>query len=378
MTSRSRPSSSRSSSSTRSSSDLPGHVTRSADPAATLHARAAMLLTTPLSDGDGGGTGRPPPRSEGARPDPPGAPRDPATSFRDQAAALADTASPSSSSLPSSSSSSSPLGVPRQARWRSAVRERLPLWIQLRCSTDPKALGALALVLVIAVAFAVHHLWSARPQVVRAPAAHHASATASPGSGPGGAAAGAAGPAAVIGPAGPAGPAGQRAVGAGPGAADRRIVVDVAGKVRHPGIHRLPWGARVADALRAAGGALPGVNTRALNRARLLTDGEQIIVGAPAAVPPGAGGGPAGSGEAGGPPAPGGATSSAGAPAGPVSLNSATAEQLDTLPGVGPVLAQHIIEFRTQRGGFTSVDQLREVNGIGDRRFADISPLVQP
>lgn len=64
--------------------------------------------------------------------------------------------------------------------------------------------------------------------------------------------------------------------------------------------------------------------------------------------------------------------------AGPVSLNSGTAEQLDTLPGVGPVLAQHIIDYRTRHGGFRSVDELREVNGIGDRRFADLQPLVSP
>ncbi len=66
------------------------------------------------------------------------------------------------------------------------------------------------------------------------------------------------------------------------------------------------------------------------------------------------------------------------APAAPVSLNTATVEQLDTLPGVGPVLARHIIDYRTQHGGFRSVDELREVNGIGDRRFADLRPLVRP
>ncbi|MYU15958.1 ComEA family DNA-binding protein, partial [Streptomyces sp. SID8361] len=67
-----------------------------------------------------------------------------------------------------------------------------------------------------------------------------------------------------------------------------------------------------------------------------------------------------------------------GAPGGSISLNSATTEQLDTLPGVGPVLAQHIIDYRTQHGGFRSIDELREVNGIGERRFADLRPLVQP
>jgi competence protein ComEA len=66
------------------------------------------------------------------------------------------------------------------------------------------------------------------------------------------------------------------------------------------------------------------------------------------------------------------------APGAPVSLNTATADQLNTLPGVGPVLAQHIIDYRTQHGGFRSVDELRQVNGIGDRRFADLRELVRP
>lgn len=76
-------------------------------------------------------------------------------------------------------------------------------------------------------------------------------------------------------------------------------------------------------------------------------------------------------------PAPDGPTGAAG-PAAPVSLSTATTDQLDTLPGVGPVLAQHIIDYRTQHGGFRSVDELREVNGIGERRFADLRDLVRP
>jgi competence protein ComEA len=158
------------------------------------------------------------------------------------------------------------------------------------------------------------------------------------------------------------------AAGSSPGAT---VVVDVSGKVRHPGVQRLPVGSRVADALRAAGGVRPGTDLGALNRARVLVDGEQVVVGGPAPAPaPGAAPAP-GSGGAG--VAPGGA-----GPASPVSLNAATADQLDTLPGVGPVLAQHIIDYRTQHGGFTSVDQLREVTGIGDRRFADLRELVRP
>ncbi|CAM5249696.1 ComEA family DNA-binding protein [Streptomyces hirsutus] len=156
---------------------------------------------------------------------------------------------------------------------------------------------------------------------------------------------------------------------AGAGPALPEIVVDVGGKVRDPGVHRLPAGSRVADALRAAGGVRPGTSTDGLNRARFLVDGEQLIVGGPAPAP---GGGPA--------PAAGGpaGTAPGAGPATPVSLNTATLDQLDGLPGVGPVLAQHILDYRTRNGGFRSVDELREVNGIGDRRFADLRNLVRP
>ncbi|MCZ9343983.1 ComEA family DNA-binding protein, partial [Streptomyces sp. TRM76130] len=134
---------------------------------------------------------------------------------------------------------------------------------------------------------------------------------------------------------------------------------------------RLPPGSRVADALRAAGGVRPGTDTGALNRARFLVDGEQVVVGLP---PEGTGRGDGSAGVPGG-----GAAGLPGAgPAAPVSLNTATIDQLDTLPGVGPVLAGHIVAYRTQHGGFRSVDELREVNGIGERRFADLRDLVRP
>ncbi|MGW9042085.1 helix-hairpin-helix domain-containing protein [Streptomyces lydicus] len=244
-----------------------------------------------------------------------------------------------------------------------ALRERLPLWVQLRCGTDPKALAALALVLVVAVGFAVQHFWTGRPEAVRAPAAERPSAVRGPG--PGGEAA-------------PSLPPSSGAVSAGasasgpPGGRGRQLVVDVVGKVRRPGIHRMPQGARVIDALQAAGGVLRGASTRGLNRARLLTDGEQIVVGEAGAGAGGGGG--AGPGAVAGAGAPG----AGGGPSGPVSLSTATEQQLDALPGVGPVLARHIVEFRTQHGGFTSVEQLRQVTGIGDRRFADLRPLVEP
>ncbi|MFB7556376.1 helix-hairpin-helix domain-containing protein [Streptomyces brevispora] len=238
-----------------------------------------------------------------------------------------------------------------------ALRERLPVWVQLRCGLEPKALAALAVVLAAAAVLAGMHFWSARPEGVRAPD-HVSEAGRAPvpraGTDPVADGAGAPEPSPGLPP-----------VAGGPGG---RIVVDVSGKVRRPGIHRLPPGARVADALRAAGGVRPGVDLDGLNRARVLVDGEQILVGAPPGMV--AAGGTEGGGA--------GQTATGGTTTGPVSLNSATAEQLDTLPGVGPVLAQHIVDYRTQHGGFRSVDELREVNGIGDRRFADLQPLVRP
>ena len=153
----------------------------------------------------------------------------------------------------------------------------------------------------------------------------------------------------------------------------KALLVDVAGKVRRPGVVSLPLGSRVADALRAAGGVRPGVDIGLLNLARPLTDGEQVIVGL--AVP---GAGPAVAGTGTGPPASGAGSGGAGSAAGsPVNLNLATTADLDGLPGVGPVLAQRIVDWRTAHGPFTSVDQLREVSGIGDRRFQDLKDLVR-
>ncbi|MBB5115699.1 ComEA family DNA-binding protein [Micromonospora echinospora] len=146
-----------------------------------------------------------------------------------------------------------------------------------------------------------------------------------------------------------------------------QVVVAVAGKVRRPGLVRLPAGARLADAVEAAGGALPGVDVALLNPARKVTDGELILVGVTA--PPGPAAGPAAAGAGG---APGGPP----APAGPVNLNTATLAQLDALPGVGPVLAQRILDHRDQHGGFRSVSDLRQVDGIGDARYEQLKELV--
>ena len=137
------------------------------------------------------------------------------------------------------------------------------------------------------------------------------------------------------------------------------IVVDVGGRVRRPGLVTLPLGSRVADALRAAGGALRQRDLLSVNLAAKVSDGELLLVGVPGA---GTSATSAGSGSAGS--------------AGPVNLNTATAEELDALPGIGPVLAQHILDWRTAHGSFRSVDQLRDVSGIGDSTFADLAPLV--
>ncbi|GHH84202.1 hypothetical protein GCM10017771_12920 [Streptomyces capitiformicae] len=239
--------------------------------------------------------------------------------------------------------------------------ERLPFWLQARCGIERKSVVALSVVLVVAAVFAAQHFWTGRAQQVGAPEVVRASGPSVPGASFGAAGEGHG--------AGPGASAETIAPPAGPS-----IVVDVSGKVRSPGIQRLPAGSRVADALRAAGGVQPGANTDGLNRARLLVDGEQVLVGGPA---PGAAGTVTGPGAGSGVAGTGGAVAGA-APATPVSLNTATADQLDTLPGVGPVLAQHIIAYRTQHGGFRSIDELREVNGIGDRRFADLRNLVRP
>ncbi len=143
------------------------------------------------------------------------------------------------------------------------------------------------------------------------------------------------------------------------------VTVHVAGKVRRPGVVTLPAGARVADAIRAAGGLRPGAGTGSLNLARRVVDGEQIVVGVPAAPQPGAA--PPGAPGVPGVPAPGQ----------PLDLNTATVEQFDALPGVGPVLAQRIVEYRTRNGGFRSVEQLQEVTGIGERRYAELKDLVR-
>ena len=132
--------------------------------------------------------------------------------------------------------------------------------------------------------------------------------------------------------------------------------------MRRPGIAVLDAGARVVDALEAAGGARPGVDLTGLNLARVLVDGEQVVVGGPA---------PTGAAASASPPP--------GDPSGPVvmvNLNTATESELDTLPEVGPVTAASILQWRDQHGGFTSVDELLEVDGIGEVTLGKLAPYV--
>ena len=142
------------------------------------------------------------------------------------------------------------------------------------------------------------------------------------------------------------------------------VVIDVQGAVRRPGVVELDAGSRVVDALAAAGGVTRAAVTTSLNLAQVLTDGIQVVVPnkhSQSAMPSTGGAGATGTGTASG---------------GLINLNSATLEDLDSLPGIGPVLAQRILDYRTQHGPFSSINQLTDVSGIGDATFADLEPLV--
>jgi competence protein ComEA len=161
------------------------------------------------------------------------------------------------------------------------------------------------------------------------------------------------------------------------------VVVSVVGLVHTPGLVTLAPGARIADALKAAGGSIDGADTVGLNMARQVDDGEQIVVGmAPVKGQPAVLGSSVSSGSVSpGSAAPGPPSSPSrpakGAPTALVNLNTATVEQLDTLPGVGPVRAAAIVAWRNANGKFTSVDQLGEVDGIGPGRLEKLRPLVR-
>jgi competence protein ComEA len=222
---------------------------------------------------------------------------------------------------------------------RDFVRERLPPAVRGAC-LDPGIRGALALAGVAlaaaVVAIVVAWLSAARPaaasRVVPEPGVAVPKLSSAPQPSPSSAA-----------------------------VTSSELVVDVAGKVRRPGLVKLSSGARVADAIASAGGVLPGTSTTGLSLARRLVDGEQLLVGLPQPAPA----------------APGPSASGAATTTGPVDLNTATASELDALPGIGPVLAQRVIDWRTEHGGFTSVDQLREVSGLGGKKFDTLAPLVR-
>jgi competence protein ComEA len=141
------------------------------------------------------------------------------------------------------------------------------------------------------------------------------------------------------------------------GGDDRDVVVHVAGAVSRPGVYRLPAGSRVTDAVERAGGALPSAAPDGINLAARLADGQQVIVPVRSS---GAGSAPAGTGD------------------GPISLGSASAEQLDTIEGIGPVTAQKIIDYRDQHGGLSSVDELDRISGIGPATMEALRARLQP
>jgi competence protein ComEA len=149
---------------------------------------------------------------------------------------------------------------------------------------------------------------------------------------------------------------------AAPPAPPPLLVVDVAGAVRRPGLYRLPHGSRVADAVAKAGGAGAKAALDGVNLAAPLADGEQVVV--PARTPGGGAAAPAGSSPT--------------AVSGSVSLSTATAEQLDALPGIGPVTAQKIVDYRTAHGAFHSVDELDAISGIGPAKLDQLRGLVVP
>lgn len=184
---------------------------------------------------------------------------------------------------------------------------------------------------------------------------------------------------------GPSTAAGTSTVGASPagtgpasGATPSMVVVHVAGAVAEPGVVTLPAGSRVETALERAGGAARDADLARVNLARPLVDGEQVYVPRvgeteiPAAVPEGGAGGLGSAGASG----PAGASGSTGADA-VVDLNAADAATLETLPGIGPALAERILAWREEHGRFATVEDLLDISGIGDAKFADLQPRVR-
>jgi len=221
------------------------------------------------------------------------------------------------------------------------LRDRLPATLQGRVALGVGHVAVLAVVAAIALAVTAFVTIRAQPKTAPVPRAH-TSPAASP-----------------VTPAVATGSTAPPAVAPSPAGS---VVVDVAGKVRRPGVATLPAGSRVIDAIRKAGGARRRVDLSSLNLARVLVDGEQILVGAT--------------------PAPGVAASASSKPGASssgdalVNLNTATLDELDGLPGVGPVTARKIVDWRTAHGAFTAIDELLEVDGIGEKTLADMAPRL--
>jgi competence protein ComEA len=248
--------------------------------------------------------------------------------------------------------------LPRSTRAAAGLADRVPVPVRAAWSTRLSGHHLAVVSLLLAAALCVAGWWalSAKPEVQAAPRMTPVP-SATPPSGPP-TSPGAAPPSAQAAPPSTA----QQSVESAPPDAGGVVVVDVAGRVRRPGIVTLPLGSRVADALDAAGGTRGDVDLASLNLARVLLDGEQVLVGVEPAVPP----------VLSDPTSEG----STGPPGAPVNLNTATEVELDTLPGVGPVTAQAILDWRAEHGGFTAVDELLEVSGIGEVTMEELRPLV--
>lgn len=242
-----------------------------------------------------------------------------------------------------------------------------------RYGVSRQAIIGLALVVTLAVVMLGGRYVLARQDAAPQPVAMgEEPGAATPGSMPGGSPLPGAAPEGAQASQAGSGTTGAGAKGAGAAAAGR-VTVHVVGEVESPGVVTLTSGARVDDALEEAGGATDEAELSGVNLARPLVDGEQVVVPGPgetAAPGPGVA-------------APGGAAPGAGTPGAPgttpdalVNLNTADLATLETLPGVGPVLAQRIIDWRTEHGGFTSVEELGEVSGVGDKTYATLAPEV--
>lgn len=247
--------------------------------------------------------------------------------------------------------SADPLGRGSVAGQRPYVGERALAAL----SPHRRAVKALAVVAAFVVVISAFLAWRARPSTVSVAPGAAIPATAGAGGGPPTNSAAAVQPSAS-------------AIGAA-----TMLVVAVEGKVRHPGLVRLPPGSRIADAIDAAGGAEPGTDLSFVNLAQKVVDGELIVIGV---TPPGGVAATTGTGSSGAGGSGAGGPSGTAQPGAPINLNAATEADLDTLPGIGPALAQRIIDYRTQHGAFRSVDELRNVSGIGDAKFAEIKDLV--